>query len=249
MTEAVSSPLAVYAAIVLGVIIAAATAVPKIHGPNGTVTTTWAEARREERIAPEGADVRDLKRQTMHLEDRLSEKDREHSDYRRRVAARKNQWRTEKSIHDRWDYQMQQALIGHDPPIDLTPEYMTPNPHAHRRLRRTEAIASLASLTPFSAVLVIASLLSVAITQAAKQQPWTKACTQLVAAAVAGFLGLLSAVVLGLIAGVVKAVSAALLSIAAVLVLARALYAALGYVIPDGTAPADGSEPAQRADG
>ena len=103
----------------------------------------------------------------------------------------------------------------------------------------TEAIASLTDLTPIGAVLVIASLLAVGITQTAKQQAWSKARTQLVAAAVAGILGLLAAVVLGLITGIpdsiVQVVSSILLSIAAVLVLARALYAALGYVLPDGT--------------
>lgn len=103
----------------------------------------------------------------------------------------------------------------------------------------TEAIDSLTDLTPIGAVLVIASLLSVAITQAAKQQAWTKQRTQLVAANVAGILGLLAAVVLGLIAGIpdsiIQVVSSILLSIAAVLVLARALYGVLGYVIPDGT--------------
>lgn len=104
-----------------------------------------------------------------------------------------------------------------------------------------DAIASLSDLTPVGAVLVIASLLSVAITQAAKQQSWSKSRTQLVAAGVAGVLGLAAAVVLGLIGGIpdsiVQIVSSILLSVAAVLVLARALYGVLGYAIPDGTEP------------
>lgn len=108
----------------------------------------------------------------------------------------------------------------------------------------TEAIASLADLTPIGGVLVIASLLAVGITQIAKQQSWTKARTQFVAAGVAGILGLLAAIVLGLITGIpdsiVQVVSSILLSIAAVLVLARALYGVLGYVIPDGKPATDG---------
>lgn len=108
----------------------------------------------------------------------------------------------------------------------------------------TEAIATLTDLTPIGAVLVIASLLAVGITQAAKQQSWTKALTQLVAAGVAGILGLLAAIVLGLIAGIpdsiVQVVSSILLSIAAVLVLARALYGVLGHAIPDGKPTTDG---------
>ncbi|WP_193118378.1 hypothetical protein [Brachybacterium tyrofermentans] len=103
----------------------------------------------------------------------------------------------------------------------------------------TEAIASLTDLTPIGAVLVIASILTVGITQLAKQQQWSKARTQQVAAAVATVLGALAALVLGLIGGipdsVIQIISSALLSIAAVAVLAKALYGVLGYVIPDGT--------------
>ncbi|GAA1714341.1 hypothetical protein [Brachybacterium phenoliresistens] len=105
----------------------------------------------------------------------------------------------------------------------------------------TEAIALLADLTPIGAILTIAAVLSVGLTQAAKQQRWTKQRTQLVALAISAVLGALAALVLGLIAGVpesvIEAVSAVLLSIAAVLVLARVLYGALGYAIPDGTTP------------
>lgn len=106
----------------------------------------------------------------------------------------------------------------------------------------TEAIATIQTLTPIGAVLVIAAVLQVGITQAAKQQSWTKQRTQTIAVAVAGVLGLLAAVVLGFIAGipdsVVQIVSTILLAIAAVLVLGKALYGVLGYVIPDGTTPA-----------
>ena len=104
----------------------------------------------------------------------------------------------------------------------------------------TEAIACLTDLTPLGAVLVIASILTVGITQLAKQQQWPKAQMQKVAAAVATVLGALAALVLGLIAGipdsVLQIISSALLSIAAVAVLAKALYGVLGYVIPDGRA-------------
>lgn len=106
----------------------------------------------------------------------------------------------------------------------------------------TEAIASLADLTPIGAVLVLASVLAVGVTQTSKQLGWSKARTQAVALGVASILGLLAALVLGLIAGipdsVIQIISSALLSVAAVAVLAKALYGVLGYVIPDGK-PAD----------
>lgn len=106
-----------------------------------------------------------------------------------------------------------------------------------------EALAYLADLTPIGAVLVLASIAAVILTQAAKQRQWSKQRTQTVAAIIAAVLGLLAAVVLGLIAGipdsVIQIVSSVLLSIAAVAVLAKVLYGVLGYVIPDGRPAAD----------
>lgn len=102
----------------------------------------------------------------------------------------------------------------------------------------TEELTRLADLTPIGAILVIAALAQVAITQIAKQQTWTKQRTQAVAAALAGALGLLAAIVSGLIVGipdsVIQVVSSILLSIAAVAVLGKTLYGVLRYVIPDG---------------
>lgn len=106
-----------------------------------------------------------------------------------------------------------------------------------------EALAQLAGLTPIGAILVIAALAQVAITQIAKQQTWTKQRTQTVAVVIAGVLGLLAAVVSGLIVGipesVIQVVSSILLSIAAVAVLGKVLYGVLGYVIPDGVEKAE----------
>lgn len=133
VTDAASSPIMVYAAIIFGVLIAAATAVPKILGPIGTGIAKWAEQRRQERIAQDDADIRDLKRQNENLELSNQKKDREFSEYRRRVARREARWRIEKNIHDRWDYQAQQALVGHEPPFDLAPEYMTPDPPCEQK--------------------------------------------------------------------------------------------------------------------
>lgn len=102
----------------------------------------------------------------------------------------------------------------------------------------TEELTALAGLTPIGAILVIAALALVIITQVAKQQTWTKQRTQSVAAAIAGALGLLAALVSGLIVGipdsVIQVVSSILLSIAAVAALGKVLYGVLGYVIPDG---------------
>lgn len=102
----------------------------------------------------------------------------------------------------------------------------------------TETITTATELTPIGAVLVLAALATVIITQAAKQQAWSKQRTQAIAAGVAGILGLAAAVVLGLITGIpdsiIQIVSSILLSIAAVALLAQGLYRVMGYVIPDG---------------
>lgn len=102
----------------------------------------------------------------------------------------------------------------------------------------TEELAALAGLTPIGAILVIAALAQVIITQLAKQQSWTKQKSQNVAAALAGVLGLLAAIVAGLIVGIpdsiIQVVSSILVSIAAVAVLGKGLYGVLGYVISDG---------------
>lgn len=103
----------------------------------------------------------------------------------------------------------------------------------------TEVIATATALTPIGAILVLAAVLQVGIVQLAKDQSWSKKRTQRVSVAVAATLGLLAAVVLGMIAGIpdsiVQIVSSILLSIAAVAVLGQGLYKIVGYAIPDGT--------------
>lgn len=107
-----------------------------------------------------------------------------------------------------------------------------------------DTISTAAQLTPIGAVLVLAALAQVAIVQIAKQRAWSKAHTQSVAAGIATLLGLVAAVVLGMITGIpdsiVQIVSSIVLSIAAVAVLGQALYKTIGHTIPDGTHPDDG---------
>ncbi|WP_087485571.1 hypothetical protein [Brachybacterium massiliense] len=102
----------------------------------------------------------------------------------------------------------------------------------------TEVIATATALTPIGAVLVLAALAQVAIVQAAKDQAWSKKRTQRVSIIVAAVLGLVAAVVLGMITGlpdsVIQIVSSILLSVAAVAVLGQGLYKVIGYAIPDG---------------
>lgn len=123
-----ASPAVVYAGIVVMILIMVASAVPKILGPFGKSVQEWQDRRRAERAAKIGADISDAQRQIEHLERERDEQDARHAEYRRRVAARESRWRAEKHVHDRWDYRVQQALIGHDPPFDLAPEFMTPDP-------------------------------------------------------------------------------------------------------------------------
>ena len=122
-----------------------------------------------------------------------------------------------------------------------------------------EAIESLSALTPAGAIIVIASLAQVALTQVAKRPGWSKQRTQLVAVIIAAVLGSVAALVLGLVVGVpdgvVRSASAVLMSIASVATLGRFLYSVVGYVIPDGTeeqepraALAEESGPSHRAD-
>lgn len=105
-----------------------------------------------------------------------------------------------------------------------------------------EALATIANLTPPTAILVIAGVAAVGITQVAKQQTWSKQRTQLVALVVATVLGLLAAVILGFIVGIpdraIAVLGGIVVSIAAVAVLGKVFYGILGYVIPDGTTPA-----------
>lgn len=121
ITRLTQSPIAVWLVIAVMFLIMIASAVPKILGPIGTGIAEWGQRRRAERAARDDADVADLRRQNDHLQTELT---RERSLWARRLSR----WRAEKHVHDRWDYRVQQALIGHEPPFDLAPEYMTPDP-------------------------------------------------------------------------------------------------------------------------
>ncbi|MDO5662861.1 MAG: hypothetical protein Q4G40_09210 [Brachybacterium sp.] len=46
----------------------------------------------------------------------------------REQAARERRWEHEVHVHRIWDHAAQKALIGHDPPFDLAPPLMTPDP-------------------------------------------------------------------------------------------------------------------------
>lgn len=102
-----------------------------------------------------------------------------------------------------------------------------------------ESIAAVGALTPMAAIVIIAGVASMALTQWAKQAHWSKARTQLVAVTLSTILGavayIVSGVAVGIPPGLVDAASMLVLMIAGVAVMARAAYAILGRVIPDGT--------------
>lgn len=133
------SPIVVYVTIAVGVVLVVAQAVPKILGPIGTGVQTWSRSRREQRIADEAADMADVQRQVTYLtEQREKDQERhgreqaelraEFAEYRRMWAEREARWREEWQHHRQWDYRATEALIGRQPPFDISPPFMTPDP-------------------------------------------------------------------------------------------------------------------------
>lgn len=132
-------PAFIYGSIIVGLIILIAQAFPKILGPLGKSISEWATTQRERRVASGDADISDLMRQVDYLtkarEEDKARHDRqmtdlqgEFADHRRLWAERETRWRKEWNYHRRWDYNVQEALLGHDPPFDLAPPFMTPDP-------------------------------------------------------------------------------------------------------------------------
>lgn len=116
----------------------------------------------------------------------------------------------------------------------------------------SEALASLADMSPIAAVVVILGVVASVLVQIAKRAHWSKSTTQLVAVGIAVVLGLVAVIVSGVVAGIpgglTDKVSVAVVIVAAVAVASRAAYAIIGQAIPDGTEPED-HEPSHRADG
>lgn len=121
ITRLTQSPIAVWLVIIIMFLIMIASAVPKILGPIGTGIAQWGQRRRAERAERDDADIADLRRQNTHLQTELT---RERSLWGRRV----DRWRTEWHVHRQWDYRAQEALLGTEPPFDLAPPFMTPDP-------------------------------------------------------------------------------------------------------------------------
>jgi len=139
-------PLMVYVSLAVAVLLVIAQAVPKILGPIGTGMTEWSRQRREKRIETRKADMIDVQRQVEYLTEQrkrdraeheqekaadaaeMEKLRREFADYRRMWSEREARWREEWHHHRQWDYKAQEALIGRNPPFDISPPFMTPDP-------------------------------------------------------------------------------------------------------------------------
>ncbi|MFE5777066.1 hypothetical protein [Brachybacterium sp. NPDC056505] len=104
----------------------------------------------------------------------------------------------------------------------------------------SEALASLADMSPIGAVVVLLGVVASVLTQIAKRAHWSSGTTQLVAVGIAVVLGLVAAIVSGVVAGIpgglADVVSTGVVIVAAVAVASRAAYAIIGKAVPDGTA-------------
>src|SRR5690625_2590389 len=143
-------PILVYVSLAVAVLLVIAQAVPKELGPIGTGMIEWSRQRREARIEARSADMIDVQRQVEYLtekrkrdraeHEREKEADaeemeklrREFADYRRMWAERESRWRGEWQVHRQWDYRAQDALLGREPPFDIDPPFMTPDPIPRR---------------------------------------------------------------------------------------------------------------------
>ncbi|WP_152353339.1 hypothetical protein [Brachybacterium subflavum] len=116
----------------------------------------------------------------------------------------------------------------------------------------SEALASLADMSPIGAVVVILGVVASVLVQVAKRAHWSKSTTQLVAVGIATVLGIVAVIVSGVVVGIpgglTDKVSVAVVIVAAVAVASRAAYAIIGQAIPDGT-DGDDHDETHRADG
>lgn len=103
----------------------------------------------------------------------------------------------------------------------------------------TEAIETISTLSPLAAVVILAGVAAMALTQAAKQPTMTKGRVQALAIGVSVVLGTLAYIVSGVATvfptGVVEVVSTGVVVVAGVALTSRAAYSLLGRAIPDGT--------------
>lgn len=147
-------PLLVYVSLGIGVILLIVQAVPKVLGPIGTAMQDWTRTRREARIESRQADLVDIQRQVEYLTEARKtdreqhERERESdardlesvksdfAEHRSRWAEREERWREEWRVHRRWDYEMEEALRGSDPPMRPSPPFMTPDPVGSLDTRR-----------------------------------------------------------------------------------------------------------------
>lgn len=139
-------PAMIYATLVVGVLLVISQAIPKILGPIGTALQSWAQRRRENRIEARSADMIDVQRQVEYLTEQRKIDRAEHArekaeaehqqdelkieiaEHRRIWAQREARWRAEWHTHRQWDYLAQEALLGRNPPFDISPPFMTPDP-------------------------------------------------------------------------------------------------------------------------
>lgn len=128
ITRLTSSPVVVWIVIVLMLLGMIASAFPRTLGPIGAGIAEWNDRRRKERAARIGADIADLTRENTHLEGELEAERAKFAEYRRMWDAREARWRSEWHTHRHWDFKAQEALLGREPPFDLAPPFMTPDP-------------------------------------------------------------------------------------------------------------------------
>lgn len=126
--QALTDPLVVWVGIGLVILVMVAEKFPKILGPLGDGIAEWQRDRRAARAAKDDADLAEKDRVIANLRGELACAKRSHAATRREWHEHERRWREEKRVHDAWDYAAQKALIGHEPPFDMAPDYMTPDP-------------------------------------------------------------------------------------------------------------------------
>lgn len=111
------APVIVWLVIIVMLLVMISSATPRVLGPISGAIHDWTERRRAAQAAREDADIADLRRQSEYLARRVSEQ-----------AERESRWTREAVVHRQWDRAVQELLIGHEPPVDLAPPFMTPDP-------------------------------------------------------------------------------------------------------------------------
>lgn len=110
--EVASSPVLIWAAIIVGLVVMIVQAMPKVFGPLGKVVEDRQEARRRrEREQEEHKDrmIRDLRHRVW------------------RQYRRERRWEAEAQEHREWDRDVLGMLTGREPPVRPGPAFMTPD--------------------------------------------------------------------------------------------------------------------------